>query len=314
MQNAMNERRPTLWGLVATVKAPLIEIQRFAAYHLELGAHRVVLYLDDPDPDTHTKLNAHPKVRVTSCDDAYWRKSGGKRPVKHQVRQSRNATHAYTRRSDVDWLIHMDVDEFLWPDGSVTETLSALPNDILCARARPVEQLSGSSDAFKGHIPSGPQRAAIVKRLYRTYGPYLKGGFLSHVAGKLFVRTGLTDIELRIHNMFRDGDMNPGETELTTLRLCHCHAPDWDTWRAHFQYRLAKGSYRADLPAAAPNTQSLHEVLAGIEAKSGEAGLRAFFDEVAADTPDLRTRLQAEGLLLLHDLDLDAAMARQFGP
>lgn len=308
----MNDRTPLRWGLVATVKAPLRDIQRFAAYHLELGAHRVALYLDDPDPDTHAKLNAHPKVRVTACDDAYWRKSGGKRPVKHQVRQSRNATHAYARRSDVDWLIHMDVDEFLWPDSSVSELLAALAADTLCARARPVENLSGSADAFKAHIPAGPDRARIVERLYPVYGKYLKGGFLSHVAGKLFVRTGLPAMELRIHNMFRDGEMNPGEVELNDLKLCHLHAPDWDSWKAQFQYRLAKGSYRADLPAAAPNIDSLHTLLAGIDARSGESGLRVFFEEVAADTPDLRNRLQAERLLLRHDLELDAAMARQF--
>jgi len=35
------------WGIVSTIKAPLEEIERFAAHHLELGADRLILYLDD---------------------------------------------------------------------------------------------------------------------------------------------------------------------------------------------------------------------------------------------------------------------------
>ena len=169
------------WGLVATVRAPLPEIQAFAADHLERGAHRVYLYLDEPDPATAEALNAHSKLRVTRCDAGHWQKLGGKRPVKHQVRQARNATHLYRRRAEVDWLIHMDVDEFLWPETTVAKQLAALPDDILCARLRPVEGLGGNPSLFKAFIPSGPERTTTVATLYPTYGRYLRGGFLSHV-------------------------------------------------------------------------------------------------------------------------------------
>ena len=49
-----------------------------------------------------------------------------------------------------------------------------------------------------------------------------------------------------------------------------------------------------------------------IEAEGGEAGLRAFFNEVCADTPELRATLKAKGLLRLADLDLDAKVSRHF--
>ena len=66
-----------------------------------------------------------------------------KRPVKHQVRQTQNATFTYHRKAEVDWLAHIDVDEFLWPAEPLAPLLAALPADIPYARVRPIEALSG---------------------------------------------------------------------------------------------------------------------------------------------------------------------------
>jgi hypothetical protein len=304
----------TTWGLAATVKAPASEILAFVAYHLDLGAHRVFIYLDDDNPQALAALKAHPKVRVFPCDAAYWDKRGG-RPVKHQVRQTRNATHAYRRRAEVDWLIHMDVDEFLWPQAPVHQVLAALPDTTMCARVRPIEAASGDGTLFKGFLPAGPNRERTVARIYPKYGRYVKGGFLSHVAGKLFVRTGLDNMSVRIHNVFQGDEMNPGEIELDSMELCHAHAKSWENWIAAYRYRLDKGSYRADLAPAQPRDQggmSLHELFQAIEAESGEAGLQQFYDEICADTPKLRQALERHGLLRLCNLDLASKKQKHF--
>ena len=105
---------PLRWGVAATVKAPVRTIADWAAYHLGLGAHRVIVYLDDANPAALDILGAHPKLRVIPADAANWR--GPRRPVKHQARQSANIRHAYRHKSrDLDWLAHIDVDEFLMP-------------------------------------------------------------------------------------------------------------------------------------------------------------------------------------------------------
>ena len=302
----------TKWGIVATIKAAHIDVLNFAAYHLDQGAHRLYIYLDEPAPDTFDALKAHPKIRVTSCDDAYWEKLGGKRPVKHQVRQTRNATHAYRRKAEVDWLAHIDVDEFLWPAMDIGDILTDLPAETLCARLHPIELLADGTHAFKGYIPNGPGRAGLVEHLYPTYGTYLKGGFLSHVAGKLFVRTGLPNISFRIHNVFQGDLMNPGEALLPQIELCHCHATSWNAWITAYRYRLSKGAYRADLTPAHASGMTLHELLNALEAAGGQVALRAFFDEVAADSPNLRARLEAQDLLRLCDLDLDSKRFAHF--
>ncbi|WP_415402597.1 glycosyltransferase family 2 protein [Tateyamaria sp. SN3-11] len=305
----------TTWGLTATILAPAPEILRFAAYHLELGAHRLYIYLDDDNPDAYAPLKAHPKVRVQVCDTAHWKRLVGKRPAKHQVRQTLNATHAYNRRAEVDWLIHMDVDEFLVPQSPVSDVLGRLTDDVTSARVRPMELLGGSATAFKAFIPANGARRAIVNDIYPTFGQHLKGGFLSHVAGKLFVRTGLDDMYIRIHNAYQAEEMLPDAAELVQIDLAHAHAKSWDGWRAAYAYRVAQGSYRAELKAAIKpehGGMSLHDLFRWLEADQGEDGLRAFYDEVIGDSPDLRARLNAHGLLRTIDLGLDAALARHF--
>ena len=179
----------------------------------------------------------------------------------------------------------------------------------------PMEALAGDGTAFKAFIPNGPERAQIVSALYPTYGDYVKGGFLSHLAGKVFVRTGMAEVRLQIHNAFQNDTMIDGPEQQPGIDLAHLHAKSWPEWLAAYRYRLEKGSYRADLAPNRPRDRgglSMHELFSMIESEGGEPGLRAFFDEVCADTPELRETLNAHGLLRLADVDLDAKLSRLF--
>lgn len=303
------------WGLSATILAPAPDILRFAAHHIELGAKRLYLYLDDDNLAAFNALKPHPKVRVQMCDAQHWSRLGRDRPAKHQVRQTRNATHAYGRKPEVDWLIHMDVDEFLVPNTSVSGALSTLGPDTTSARVRPMELLGDSDDAYKAFIPPSRLRRQIVDALYPSFGTHLKGGFLSHVAGKLFVRTGVPDVSVRIHNAFQGDTMLPDATELADIVLAHRHATSWSHWRATYAYRLDKGSYRAELkPATGPENGglTLHDLFQKLYAKDGEDGLRAFYDEVIGDSADLRARLDAQGVLRIVPLDLEKSVSKHF--
>lgn len=304
------------WGVVATIKASPQETLDFAAYHLDLGAHRIFIYLDAPNPQAEAALRAHPKLRVKLCDDKYWQQRKRARPDQHQNRQSLNATHAYRRASDLDWLVHIDVDEFLWPETEVSHTLSAVPSGTLCARTRPIEALAGSDGtAFKAFLAPGPDRERMVHKLYPNFGNDIRGGFLSHVAGKVFVRTGQDKVTCKIHNVIIAGETNPAEVELPDVSLCHLHARDWDHWIASYRYRIARGSYRPGLGPVRPwqkDSPTLHDILRALEAQDGEAGLRALFHEVAEDTPALRKRLSDLGLLRLCDLGLAQKRQQHF--
>ena len=305
----------TRWGIVSTILAPAPEILRFAAYHLELGAAHLRIYLDDTNITAHQALSAHPHVTSILCDSSHWQQIHGKRPKKHQLRQTINATHGYGQMADLDWLIHMDVDEFLVSETPVAQVLDALPLDQMATRIRPMEALAGDGTAFKAFVPPGRARARIVADIYPNFGQYIKGGFLSHVAGKPFLRTGLADMKVKIHQGFQGNTALSDDEQNPAIDMAHCHAKSWEQWIAQYRYRFEKGSYRAELGPAQPRNKgglSLHELFTTIEAEEGEDGLRAFYDEVCADTPALRAALERHGLLRRVVLPLDKAVAKHF--
>ncbi|HEY9039833.1 MAG TPA: glycosyltransferase family 2 protein [Roseovarius sp.] len=309
-------RHATTWGLVSTIKAPADAILTFAAHHLDIGAHRIHIFLDEDCPVARRALAGHPRCTVTVTDDAYWAKRR-KRPETHQTRQSANATRAYRRRPGVDWLGHIDVDEFLSPSVPLSEQLAALPASARTARVRPVEALApppGDAGAtwFKACHPRQSPRNAQTEEIYPSFGALLNGGFLSHVAGKIFVRTGQDGLSLRIHNAFDSAGKIANEDDLTQTLLCHFHAPSWQAWQRAYRFRLQSGSYRPSLKGAPSLPMTMYALFTAIEAEGGKDALRAFYDEVCTATPSLRARLQAHGLLYRIDLDLDAKRARHF--
>ena len=304
------------WGLVATIKAPSEAILNFAAHHLDIGAHRIHVFLDEDSEGARRALTAHPRCTVTLTDDAYWAQRRT-RPEKHQARQTANATRAYRRRPGVDWLGHIDVDEFLYPEGgTLADQLADMPHRARTARVRPIEALAAMDGSapewFKGCHPRQSPRNTQTEEIYPTFGALLNGGFLSHVAGKIFVRTGQEGISLRIHNAFDEDGKIENKHDLDQTHLCHFHAPSWDAWQRAYRYRLAAGSYRPDLKGAASIPTTMNALFRAIEEEGGEDALRNFYDEVCTNTPALRARLKAHDLLHRAPLDLDAKRARHF--
>jgi len=313
------------WGLVATIKADSTDILNFAAHHLDMGAHRVHIYLDEDAPAAREALIGHPKCRVILCDADYWKRRAKRkgRPEKHQPRQTMNATHCYNRNPQVDWLAHLDVDEFLWPTSPLSAQLAALPNDTFSARVRPIEALAPdlTNPPPKGQIWAkscarhlGPRREQ-TNAIYPTYGDHLNGGFLSHVAGKVLVRTGHKGISLRIHNAFQHGTKDNDPALLGNTQLVHLHGQDWDHWLNHYRFRLSQGSYRESLkaaPMADGVALNMNQLFTMLEDEGGEEALRAFYNEVCTATPDLREKLAEYGHLHAISLDLAAKRARHF--
>lgn len=234
-----------------------------------------------------------------------------KRPAKHQVRQTANVKHAYNRKVEDDWLAHIDVDEIVVPDQRISENLQKCPTK-LSARMRQTELLVGTADIFKAFILKVPDQAQLVENLSPEFGSFVKGVFLSHVAGKYFVRTGISGFALRIHNVFQGIENNQSRIELRSLTLAHCRAKPFDEWHISFRYHLKQGSYRDSFGSAIKGGPSLHVMFVMLEKTKGTDGLKSFFEEAVVGTPRLQDRLENNYLLRKIDLDLDAKLARHF--
>lgn len=303
---------PPRWGVVSTIDAPLGDVARFAAHYITQGATRIDIFLDRPNAETTAFFAGHDVVRITECGDSYWSERDRDRPDAHQLRQAFNATQAY-RASDLDWLAHVDVDEFLLCPIPVAKALRFVPPETAQARIRPVELLAAPDGALRHfkltHRMAG-QKRKVLDRIYPNFGSYLTGGFISHTSGKVFARTGLADVRLGIHGLRLQGAGIANEADLPRMKLAHLHATSFEAFRDRVTFRLDRGSYRKSEDV---DGMRLGDVLDYVLETEGEAGLRLFFDEVCCDTPALRSALKAHDMLFRHELDLDAQTRAVFG-
>jgi len=310
---ALRPAGKTTWGIVTTIKAPLPAIARFVAYHLDLGAAEIHIFLDQPVPEANRFFASVPQVRITQCDEVYWSHLPEKAKIAHQLRQAFNATRTY-RDSSLQWLAHIDVDEFILTQTPVSDLLATVPADCAALRLRPAELLAQPSpftgpSTFKLPRAASDRSKGALARIYPNFGVFVPDGFLSHSAGKVMARTGLPDMRLGVHALKYKGKAISNETVAAGAHVGHAHAPTWQVFRDHLTFRKTKGAYRRK-----PNeSMKLQDVLDLIEQDEGEDGLRRFYNEMCAATPELLASLRAHDMLLTATLDLDDKVARYFG-
>lgn len=302
------------WATVSTIRAPLDAIARFAAWHLDLGAETIHVYLDRPDPATEAFFEPHAAVRLTICDAAWWRDKP-RAPLKsHRLRQAFNASHCY-RRATVDWLAHLDVDEFLLPSRPLADMLAEVPADAACARVAPAEMLA-QPDPWNGPVhfkrtrrAAGHSRA-VLEEVYPEIGAWLPEGFLSYTGAKVIARTGLDGIRFGIHTLWHQGRQVANAADLTGASVGHAHAPSWEVFERHLGFRLTEGSYQKK----SPDSMELKDIVDMLLAEGGTPALRRFYDAVNSADPALVARLAAHDMLVTARLDLDDRVSRRFGP
>jgi hypothetical protein len=77
--------------LVATVKAPLADLERFVAYHLNIGVDHLYLFFDDPADPVLPLFVGRGRITARTCGMADWRAAGIKPEDGIEVRQRHNA-------------------------------------------------------------------------------------------------------------------------------------------------------------------------------------------------------------------------------
>jgi hypothetical protein len=304
------EAQTDSWAVCTTTDASTPDILRFVAHHLELGAERVHVYLDDPQSPAFDHLDPHPNVTVVMCGEDHWRRLGHGRPSRLLVRHSVNNDHAYYA-TDAHWLCHLEVDEFLWSQTPVSDRLRALSGDVHCARIRPLEALAGDGSSFKAPVPPGPGRAELTARAYPGHGWMTHGGLVSDTTGKLFARTGLKNINFRIHRFYGADERPLASVELDGVDMCSMASAQRDIWVKKISDRLRKAPRRRKMSAAAAR-KSVHEQLRQLEAERGRAGLEGFYDEIFGAELAARDRLRQLNLIRHRELGLDDKLKNHF--
>ena len=199
--------------------------------------------------------------------------------------------------------------------------LARLDDDVMCARALPVEYLVPDDpdytgpDQFKRLATPFARRRQISMRAYPEFDAKVSGGFLSHQVGKTFLRVVPKLMVPRIH--FCDYSTH-NDTKIKTLAhldLAHYHTDARDKFYQKYQECRASGSYRKVISGGKTyetERKSLHDILEELEQSEGVAGLKMLHRELCVATPDLVARLDQYDLYRLYDFNFDAKRAQYF--
>jgi hypothetical protein len=294
----------TGWGLCTTLQAPVDQVMAFVAHHLSLGCTRIWLFFDDPGDPAADAVAHLPRVTVTRCDEAHWRRIKGRRPDRHQNRQGRNMQSVYAD-SPLPWIAHIDVDEFLLPGRDIASILGDQHPDLAMLPTGPWEALHDpllpddifTARHFRQALP-GDGCAALRARVFGPHAQLLPKGALSHAEGKCFFRTGIPGLEPRLHGAFLNGLRLPGGSFCPEVALLHFHAQDPTRWLDRLPFRLTRGAYQFN-PALADWLQA-----------ADDDAIRAFYTRVQTASPPMLDALRQAGALIEADLRLRDKVAK----
>lgn len=288
------------WSVVATVKAPEEKVLAFAAYHLSLGADHLWLYFDEPETPIPAVLANHPQVTVTLCDEAHWIRVIRKRPPQHQNRQTHNARFTYREKVTTDWIVHIDVDEFLLPSRPIAEILDDAPPEEIGMKLEPFEAMHDpmlpddiyTSREFRGALrhEHWPRRRAALG----AYRKVIRDGLLSHSVGKMMYRTRVPGLLPRLHAVMVDKEFLRIANWQPEIKLLHFHSQDKAAWLAALPFRMTKGAYQF--------RPELQEFL--MEATPEQ--IDQFYRRTQILPVDLREELVKDGRVIIADLGLRA--------
>jgi hypothetical protein len=286
------------WAVVSTMKAAEDKVLAFAAHHLSLGADHLWLYFDDPDQPIPAPLAAHPRVTVTPCDADHWARVGKKRPPQHQNRQTQNARLTYRARVTSDWIVHIDVDEFILTPRPIAAILDDTPLETIAMKLEPFEAMHDPllpDDIYTSREFRGALRHEHWPRRRAALGPYrkvIRDGMLSHTVGKVIYRTRVPGLLPRLHAVMIDKVFVPTPEWHPEMRLLHFHAQDRADWIARIPFRMTRGAYQ------------FRPELQAFLAEAGPEEIDKFYRRTQIMSVDLRDELQKVGRVILADLGL----------
>jgi hypothetical protein len=130
-------------GIVTTVREPGPPLISFLRHHLAMGFAHVFVFFDDPADPWATYALRFPQVTIFRCDRSLREEqrarlgnvfSALERFFDQEVmaRQMVNAELAIdlAAASNLNWLLHIDVDELFWCEGRLADHLAAIPRAV----------------------------------------------------------------------------------------------------------------------------------------------------------------------------------------
>ncbi|MEP3346577.1 MAG: glycosyltransferase family 2 protein [Litoreibacter sp.] len=288
-------------------------VAAYAAHHLWSGASAVHIYLDRDNARTRALLAPLKAVHVTVADAAYWRAELDiKVPKTHQRRQTLNATRAYNL-ADVDYLVHLDADEFIHQIGPLDAELARLQKK----RAESYLSIPNVERVWlEGEAQDGMFNQNFRMSTKRMDGDFSKltldgegltrFGLTGHSEGKACTPTGY-DYVLGIHRPHHDTERPwtfPGVKRSQSSVILHFDGMT----RLHWVFkRLRKALFR-NTQVGQPITEQMQTQIDAIDAGGGDmAAANALHDRIKV-LGVMADALRDEDMLLEVPFDITRAL------
>lgn len=230
----MNNTKNT-FAVVTTVADDPINIELFVRYHLEIGAEKVFVFLDDNNLTSFENLQNIEKVKVFLRTPALmdnWKlislheraliSKDAAREVMYRQCMNFGIASAYARLEGIDWLLHLDGDELFYPNGT-----------DLAAFFRSLKQNNVGACRFLNY-ECIPQREELGHhfdecRTFKVnsfhYHGYEEAGFNYHREQKEFIE-GTPWLQNKFFNFYANGKSATNLSEEFQIIGVHCTVPD----------------------------------------------------------------------------------------
>lgn len=236
--------------IVSTIKATKREMLEFVSYHLNIGIDHIFLFFDNPKDKNFSLFLVNKQVTSIACTDEHWQKLGFPKPDYIETRQKANANYAINlaQKKHIKWIMHIDIDELVYPEKPLKELLEYTPNDISYIWMRPYEAVPNNiehssafqeinlfkvySDSKIKHLIDMENKTHLKNILYQ--GQYFRG----HTGGKSLVNLAKSEnIKcLGIHRpVFRCKDVK--SLEISNLSLLHYDCATFKSWLKKWERR-----------------------------------------------------------------------------
>ena len=257
-------------AICSTQLTTLKQTIAFISYHQKIGIVHIFIFFDNPNDEIITSVSSINIVTAIPCNQDYWQQHQG-RPDSIEKRQKINADYAVNlcRMLDVEWLLHIDVDEFFNYDsnGTVTEFFEKYPDNIVTVRFPVCEAIPTKLEHhnFLTEIKNFrcqpityrntmkmtfSQKSAIKHDLYlmklkriimKIIGleQYAKYGFMkAYIAGKSATRVDTRITSMGLHSSRIEYQPHQYGLIANDSRILHFDGFSYDTWYQKWLKRL----------------------------------------------------------------------------
>ncbi len=177
------------WVSVTTVHAPVWLIKLHANYMINLGAQRVVYFLDCPEFYSIEDIESISALAtVILCDSAYW-EMHSERPPRVPGRQLKNIAFARSK-INAEWFFHIDIDEFPFVPDGVNGLIASIAPDVSEIRFDNVERvLRQDLSSWHEGILRLPNTDLVTQRTaYGGAAVFFGNGLVEYYHGKSMVK------------------------------------------------------------------------------------------------------------------------------